>query len=145
MEPDYAGPRLSPENWVITEKWATEVTRYLEQGKRIHKRYVLELIAMADKVFKKLPNVVNVTMPKYGCVTVCGDLHGQFYDLLSIFKTNGYPCPCTNYVFNGDFVDRGSFSIEVIITLLVWKCAFPEWVHLIRGNHENKQVHKWHG
>jgi len=118
---------------------------YMENRKLIHKKHVLELIQKADEHFKMEPNIIEITVPKNGVLSVCGDLHGQYYDLLNIFKINGNPSPTNAYVFNGDFVDRGSFSVEVIITLLAWKCVFPDFVHLIRGNHENKQIHKFHG
>jgi len=58
-------------------------------------------------------------------ITVCGDVHGQYYDLLNIFKLNGIPSEQNPYLFNGDFIDRGSFSIEVILTLLMWKICLP--------------------
>ncbi len=70
-----------------------------------------------------------------GEFTVCGDVHGQFYDLLNIFKINGNPSTNNPYLFNGDFVDRGSFSVEVIVTLLAWKLALPNSFFLSRGNH----------
>jgi serine/threonine-protein phosphatase 5 len=67
--------------------------------------------------------------------TVCGDIHGQFYDLVNIFKLNGYPSKATKYLFNGDFVDRGSFSVEVMLTLIAWKCVNRDFLHMTRGNH----------
>ena len=76
---------------------------------------------------------------------VCGDVHGQFYDLLNIFEMNGEPSPENPYLFNGDFVDRGSFSVEVILTLFAYKLACPEAMHLTRGNHESKNMNKIYG
>ncbi|OPJ69939.1 hypothetical protein AV530_016397 [Patagioenas fasciata monilis] len=67
-------------------------------------------------------------------VTVCGDTHGQFYDLLNIFELNGLPSESNPYIFNGDFVDRGSFSVEVILTLFGFKLLYPEHFHLLRGD-----------
>ena len=78
-------------------------------------------------------------------ITVCGDTHGQYYDLLNIFKINGNPSKKNPYLFNGDFVDRGSFSLEVIFTLLAWKVSDPECMHLTRGNHETKSLNKLYG
>jgi serine/threonine-protein phosphatase 5 len=76
---------------------------------------------------------------------VCGDIHGQFYDLLNIFKLNGYPSKNNRYLFNGDFIDRGSFSVEVIITLLAWKALLPNHFFMARGNHESRNLNKMYG
>lgn len=78
-------------------------------------------------------------------ITVCGDIHGQFYDLVNVYKINGMPSEENPYLFNGDFVDRGSFSIEVILTLLAWKVANPNIIHLTRGNHESRSMTQLYG
>ena len=78
-------------------------------------------------------------------ITVCGDTHGQFYDLANIFKINGLPSEENPYLFNGDFVDRGSFSAETVITLLAFKIVFPNHFFLSRGNHETKAMNKVYG
>lgn len=78
-------------------------------------------------------------------ITVCGDIHGQYYDLLNIFQINGSPSKENPYLFNGDFIDRGSFSVEVIITLLSWKICFPNHFFMSRGNHETKNLNKMYG
>ena len=57
---------------------------------------------------------------------------------MNIFKINGSPSEENPYVFNGDFIDRGSFSVEVKITLLAWKVCFPQHFFMSRGNHEAK-------
>ncbi|KAF8822607.1 serine/threonine protein phosphatase, partial [Cardiosporidium cionae] len=69
----------------------------------------------------------------------------KFYDLLNIFKLNGLPSETTPYLFNGDFIDRGAFSIECIMTLLTAKVIFPEHVHLARGNHETVNMNSLYG
>ena len=70
-------------------------------------------------------------------VSICGDIHGQFPDLIEIFQLAG-DLPDTNYIFMGDFVDRGIHSVEVFILLMALKCRYPERVTLIRGNHESR-------
>lgn len=77
-------------------------------------------------------------------VTVVGDIHGQFYDLLEIFNIGGF-CPDTNYLFLGDYVDRGLFSVETISLLVCLKIRYPTRVHLIRGNHESRSISQSYG
>ena len=79
--------------------------------------------------------VVNMPAP----VTIIGDIHGQFHDLLEIFSISGC-VPYTNYVFLGDFGDRGYYSVECTQLALLLKIRYPKRVTLIRGNHESRQV-----
>jgi serine/threonine-protein phosphatase 5 len=92
-----------------------------------------------------LPTVIDIEFPAGSKFTICGDVHGQYFDLLHIFEINGWPSEENPYLFNGDFVDRGSFSFEVIMTLFVLKCIFPRHFHLIRGNHETDEMNRMYG
>ena len=72
-------------------------------------------------------------------------MSGQFYDFINIFESNGYPSDTHAYLFNGDFVDRGSFSVEVILTLFAYKWLYPDRLYLARGNHETDNMNKVYG
>lgn len=126
------------------------------------------LLNQAIPLFKELPNVQVITRfrPSSGCndplaerkdefvgqpvgkVTVVGDLHGQFEDFMHILrdpKLGGFPSAQNQIVFNGDLVDRGEFSVEILVVLLCIKILIPDAVHIVRGNHESRSMNGTYG
>jgi len=121
----------------------SELDRQIEQLKRceiIKEAEVKELCQKAMEILMEESNVQRVDAP----VTICGDIHGQFYDLKELFKV-GDDCPDTNYLFLGDFVDRGFYSVETFLLLLALKVRYPDRITLIRGNHESRQITQVYG
>lgn len=101
---------------------------------------IKEICEKTKEILMRESNVVHISAP----VTVVGDIHGQFYDLIEIFRIGGY-APHTNYLFLGDYVDRGLFSVETISLLTCLKLRYPDRVQLIRGNHESRAVTQTYG
>jgi len=106
---------------------------------------------LAETEFKHLCEMVKLLLMEEGNVqpvsspvTICGDIHGQFYDLVQLFKEGG-DLPKTRYVFMGDYVDRGHNSVETIQLLLCYKARYPGYITLLRGNHECRQVTQLYG
>lgn len=103
----------------------------LKAGECVSERELRQLCQYVSELLMEESNVQPVISP----VTIVGDLHGQFFDLLNLLKVGGWP-PDTAYVFLGDFVDRGHNSVETLSLLLCLKLKYPGHVTLLRGNHE---------
>lgn len=100
-------------------------------------KYVLN---KSRSIFLDQPTLLRLSPP----VKIVGDIHGQFHDLIRIFNSCGYP-PYTNYLFLGDYVDRGYKSLETILLLLCYKIKYPENFFMLRGNHESANITKIYG
>ena len=150
VEVDYSGPRMDPHpsvegRHIVTEEFVENMIAAFKAQQTIHRRYAFEIVLAAGDVLRSLPTVVDVEVSDDTHITVCGDVHGQFFDLLHIFDVNGLPSPSNPYVFNGDMVDRGSCSAEVVLTLFALKVVHPHALHLARGNHESASMNKIYG
>jgi len=112
----------------------------------LDKKYCYQIMEVAGKILKAEPNVNTVKEPSAKhSVVVVGDLHGSMVDLAEILELNGWPSESLTYVFNGDFVDRGDFGIEVLMSLFALKIIYPHAVYLNRGNHEDADICKAYG
>lgn len=112
----------------------------LKRCELISEAEVKALCAKAREILAGEGNVQIIDSP----VTICGDIHGQFYDLIELFRVGG-DVPDTNYLFLGDFVDRGFYSVETFLLLLALKVRYPDRIMLIRGNHESRQITQVYG
>uniref|UniRef100_A0A8B9Z0M5 Serine/threonine-protein phosphatase n=1 Tax=Buteo japonicus TaxID=224669 RepID=A0A8B9Z0M5_9AVES len=143
IEDEYSGPKL--DGGKVTLAFMKELMQWYKEQKKLHRKCAYQILVQVKEVLAKLPTLVETTLKETEKVTVCGDTHGQYYDLLNIFELNGLPSESNPYIFNGDFVDRGSFSVEVILTLFGFKLLYPDHFHLLRGNHETDNMNQIYG
>ncbi|SIO73197.1 protein phosphatase 5 [Babesia microti strain RI] len=144
VDSHYKGPVFDAEN--CGPEFLQKLIDFIKvPGNIFHRKFLAQVIIGMIHQLKKLKSVVHINVPKGREITICGDIHGQFYDLLNIFKINGMPSDSNPYIFNGDFVDRGSFSVECAVVLYVAKTIYPNSFHIIRGNHETEAMNKCYG
>ena len=98
------------------------------------------LCLKSREIFLSQPILLELEAP----LKICGDIHGQYTDLLRLFEYGGFP-PEANYLFLGDYVDRGKQSLETICLLLAYKIKYPENFFLLRGNHECASINRIYG
>lgn len=101
---------------------------------------IFHLCENVKSIFMNEPMLLKLQAP----IKICGDIHGQFRDLLNLFDFAGFP-PETNYLFLGDYVDRGKQSLETICLLFAFKIKYPNRIYLLRGNHESASINKIYG
>ncbi|URD81239.1 serine threonine-protein phosphatase [Musa troglodytarum] len=101
---------------------------------------IRQLCIEAKHVFRAQPNLLDLHAP----IKICGDIHGQYLDLLKLFEKGGFP-PHSTYLFLGDYVDRGKQSLETICLLLAYKVKYPDKIFLLRGNHEDAKINRVYG
>jgi serine/threonine-protein phosphatase 6 catalytic subunit len=128
---------------------SSDISKYLAcllAGTPLTETQLLHLCTVVKAILIEECSVTPVSSP----VCVCGDIHGQFYDLLELFRVGGeasLECASltTSYIFMGDFVDRGHNSVETLLLLLCLKALHPSQITLLRGNHESRQITQVYG
>lgn len=138
---------VAPPSWPLTKaklfgsdgKPNIEVLRehLLKEG-RLEMDAAIELITRCGALFKEEPNLLKLSFGTTG-ITVCGDIHGQFFDMKKLLEIGGDP-GSTQYLFLGDYVDRGCFATEVIFYMYAMKILHPQSFFMLRGNHECRQL-----
>lgn len=128
-----------------TEAFRGDILKMIEARDVVEYPIALKIINDTAKILASRPIVVHLETPADGEVIVVGDIHGQLKDLLHILSTKGLPGPKTVYIFNGDFVDRGPYGMEVLLCVYVLLCSFPGSVQLNRGNHEDFKTNSEYG
>jgi len=112
----------------------------LMECKPLNEKDVLALCDQAKSILREEKNVQPVRVP----ITVVGDIHGQFHDLKELFRITGN-APETNFLFLGDYVDRGYHSVESVSLVVALKVRYRDRVYIIRGNHESRQITQVYG
>jgi len=138
-KPEYKGKLFLTKSWIVDE-----VIEGMKKKVFMSKLSLLKIILDVIKINMNEPSLIDIEV-KNENFNICGDIHGQFYDLLNIFNLFGYPSETNPYLFNGDFIDRGSFGVECLITLLCFKLLYPKHFYLARGNHESRNLNKVYG
>ena len=112
----------------------------ITQNNQLTQEEIKVLCTKSLEIFMEEPVLLEISAP----VNICGDTHGQYNDLLRLFEFGGRP-PKTNYLFLGDYVDRGKNSVETMGLLLAYKIKYPNNIYLLRGNHESELINHVYG
>lgn len=144
-----------------------DVMNMLDGGQTVPGDFITELLKKSIAEHELLPNVIQVHRSRFqldediqahvdaldrlaysGGVTVVGDLHGQYFDFANLLRNpdfGGFPSTFNRFILNGDMVDRGLFSVEIIVVATLIKLFHPDDMHLLRGNHESFGMNATHG
>lgn len=143
MDASYDGVKI--EGNKMTQAFIDDMIERFKNGKKLHKKYVYQILKAVYEIVYAEPTMNEIQVPADTKLTVCGDTHGQYFDLLEIFRLNGFPDEKHAYLFNGDFVDRGSWSTEIALLLYAYKWLNPKGFWLNRGNHETDDMNRVYG
>ncbi|THW93896.1 Metallo-dependent phosphatase [Aureobasidium pullulans] len=139
---DYDGVKLGDK---MTQEFVDDIIERFKEGKKLPLKYVYQIILAVKDICYNEPTMVETHVDQGKKITVCGDTHGQYFDLMEIFRINGRPSADHAYLFNGDFVDRGSWSCEIALLLYAYKWLHPTSMFLNRGNHETDDMNRMYG
>jgi len=142
---DYSGPKYEGPGSIDDAFVEGLLSMYKEQGK-LPMKYAYLMAADTLDLLKAEKSLQRVPVPEASTMTVVGDIHGQFFDFVHMLEqVSGRPSPQNPILFNGDFVDRGPWSVEVLLCLYAFKLQHPSSVHFNRGNHETEMTTSRYG
>jgi len=142
---DYSGPKYEGPGSIDDAFVEGLLSMYKEQGK-LPMKYAYLMAADTLDLLKAEKSLQHVPVPEASTITVVGDIHGQFFDFVHMLEqVSGRPSPQNPILFNGDFVDRGPWSVEVLLCLYAFKLQHPSSVHFNRGNHETEMTTSRYG
>ncbi|KAK4702839.1 serine/threonine-protein phosphatase 5, partial [Phenoliferia sp. Uapishka_3] len=144
LDKDYAGPQLSVDGLPSVE-FVESLLEWFKDGKVLPRRIAWQIVLGAQEVLASEKTLVECEVPEGETINVIGDTHGQYYDFLHLLTLTGKPSATHTLLFNGDFVDRGSWSTEIVLVLFAYKWLYPTKVFLNRGNHETADMNKVYG
>ncbi|KAJ1026328.1 hypothetical protein NDA16_002415 [Ustilago loliicola] len=148
----YTGPRIADGDdeeikhlGKIDQKFIDDMIEHFKNGGKLHNRYSWQIILGAFRALQQEPTLVDYEIPEGTTVDVIGDTHGQFFDFIHLLNKTGTPSDKHALLFNGDFVDRGSWSVEIALTVFAYKWLYPKTTLINRGNHETSEMNKVYG
>lgn len=161
ISPDYTGPRLPTKaegnNYIsplvdekpylgqIDDAFIDKMIAHFKEGKQLPNGIAWAIVLGALRAFSEEPSLVEYDVPEGTTIEVVGDTHGQFYDFVHLLSLTGRPSKNHAVLFNGDFVDRGSWSVEIALTIFAFKWLYPSTTLINRGNHETSDMNKVYG
>ncbi|THH21332.1 hypothetical protein EW146_g180 [Bondarzewia mesenterica] len=148
LDKKYDGPKLQVTEdgrYKITLGFVESMIQWFRDGKALPRRYVWEIVLGAHSCFVQEQSLVELSLEEGTTCDVIGDVHGQYYDMLHLYSLTGPPMGKHCLLMNGDLVDRGSWSIEVILTVLAYKWLYPKNMYINRGNHETREMNRAYG
>ena len=137
-------PNTNASNTNMSTSKVLDLDRAIAQIKECNALSEAEIKSLCQLVSDVLMEEANV-QPILAPVTICGDIHGQFFDILELLRIGGSVAEGQRYIFMGDFVDRGYHSVETLSLLFLLKARYTASITLLRGNHESRQVTRVYG
>jgi len=128
------------ENKPLSQRLKDEQIKLVSESNLLSEEELKYLCIKSMEIFMQESSFLELTAP----IIICGDIHGQYRDLIRLFDFGGTP-EKKQYLFLGDYVDRGKNSIECISLLLAYKIKFPKNIYLLRGNHESEMINRTYG